>query len=129
METATPATPYSTRPYKRGRALVMAEAAVEYFIHLCVTTTFLTAILNEMEVGASLQGLIGAITSLACIAQLLAVFRVKKTYPCKRWVSLLNLVSQLLFTLLYLMPLSPLTPALRLGCFSGLLLADRKSVV
>ena len=123
MESATPSSPYSTRPYKRGRALVMAEAAVEYFIHLCVTTTFLTAILNEMEVGASLQGLIGAITSLACIAQLLAVFRVKKTYPCKRWVSLLNLVSQLLFTLLYLMPLSPLTPTLRLVCFVGLLLA------
>ena len=123
MEPATPSSPYSTRPYKRGRALVMAEAAVEYFIHLCVTTTFLTAILNEMKVGASLQGLIGAITSLACIAQLVAVFRVKKTYPCKRWVSLLNLVSQLLFTLLYLMPMSPLTPTLRLGCFIGLLLA------
>ena len=122
METEIAATPYSSRPYRRGRALVMAEAAVEYFIHLCVTTTFLTAILNEMEVGASLQGLIGAITSLACIAQLLAVFRVKKTYPCKRWVSLLNLVSQLLFTLLYLMPLSPITPTLRLVGFIGLLL-------
>ena len=114
---------YATRPYRRGRALVMVEAAVEYFIHLCVTTTFLTAILNEMSVGASLQGLIGAITSLACIAQLLAVFRVKKTYPCKRWVSLLNLLSQLLFALLYLMPVTPVAPALRLGCFIALLLA------
>ena len=62
----------SDRSYRRSRALVIVEAAVEYFIHLCVTTTLLTAILNEMEVTASLQGLIGAITSLACVAQLFA---------------------------------------------------------
>lgn len=123
MESEAPFDPYSTRPYRRGRVLVMAEAAVEYFIHICVTTTFLTAILNEMQVTASLQGLIGAITSLACVTQLLSVFRVKRTYPCKRWVALLNLISQLLFALLYLMPLTPWTPALRLAGFMGLLLA------
>ena len=113
----------SDRLHRRSRALVIIEAAVEYFIHLCVTTTLLTAILNEMEVTASLQGLIGAITSLACVAQLFAVFRVKKTYPCKRWVSLLNLFSQLLFALLYVIPLTELTPALRLGSLISLLLA------
>lgn len=122
MKSDKPTSPFASRSYRRGRALVMAEAAVEYFIHICITTTFLTAILNEMEVTASLQGIIGAITSLACIAQLFAVFRVKRTYPCKRWVSLLNLVAQLLFALLYVMPLTEWTPTLRLAGFIGLLL-------
>ena len=43
--------------YKRSCVLYIVEAAVEYFIHLCVTATFLTAILNEIGVSAALQGI------------------------------------------------------------------------
>ena len=92
------------KDYARSRLMVIIEAALEYFIHLCVTGTCLTAILDEMSVSTSLQGVISAITSLACSVQLLAVFTVKKTYPCKRWVCMLNLVNQLLFALLYCVP-------------------------
>ncbi|MBE6554546.1 MAG: MFS transporter [Ruminococcaceae bacterium] len=108
--------------YKKDQFLVIIEAAVEYFIALCVTSTFLTAILNEMNVSASLQGIISAITSLACCVQLVAVFGVKKTYPCKRWVSILNLLNQLLFVILYCIPMVDLSKELKIAIFIGTLL-------
>lgn len=111
------------KEFRRGRRLVIVEAAVEYFIALCVTTTFLTAILTEMNVSASLQGIIGAITSLACSVQLVAVFGVKKTYPCRRWVSILNLVNQLLFAILYCVPSIKVSGGVKIAVFIGLLTA------
>ena len=108
---------FDSKAYKKGRAFIIAEAAVEYFIHLCVTTTLLTAVLTEMEVGTALQGVIGAISSLACVFQMIAAFTVRKTYPCKRWVSFLNLFSQGMFVLLYVIPFSPFTKSLRIGAF------------
>ncbi len=101
--------------YKRSRVLYIVEAAVEYFIHLCVTATFLTAILNEIGVSAALQGIIGSIASLAYSAQLLAVFFVRKTYPCKRWVSILNLVSQMMFALMYCVPMIEISPTAKIA--------------
>lgn len=111
------------KEFRRGRRLVIVEAAVEYFISLCVTSTFLTAILTEMDVSASLQGIISAITSLACSVQLVAVFGVKKTYPCRRWVSILNLVNQLLFAVLYCVPSIKVSGGVKIAVFIGLLTA------
>ncbi len=111
------------RALARSRLLVIIEAALEYFIHICVTTTCLTAILDSMGVSTSLQGIINAITSLACSVQLLAVFGMRRTYPCKRWVCILNLINQLLFALLYCVPGLQASPELRVGIFIGLLLA------
>ncbi|MBQ9131207.1 MAG: MFS transporter [Clostridia bacterium] len=101
--------------YKRSRFFYIVEAAVEYFIHLCVTATFLTAILNEIGVSAALQGIVGSIASLAYSAQLLAVFCVRKTYPCKRWVSILNLISQLMFALMYCVPMVQVSQGVKIG--------------
>ncbi|MBQ9798191.1 MAG: MFS transporter [Clostridia bacterium] len=100
--------------YRKSRFGYIVEAAVEYFIHLCVTATFLTAILNEIGVSSALQGIVGSIASLAYSAQLLAVFFVRKTYPCKRWVSVLNLISQLMFALMYCVPLVDISPTVKI---------------
>ena len=108
---------FNSKPFKRGRGFVIAEAALEYFIHICVTATMLTAILTEMNVSTALQGIISAISSLACTVQLIAVFAVKRTYPCKRWVSILNLISQLMFVLLYCIPFTPFSQGLRIAAF------------
>lgn len=109
--------------YKKSRLLVIIEATLEYFIAISVTTTFLTAILNEMGISASLQGIINAITSLACTAQLVAVFTVKKSFPCKRWISILSLISQLLFALLYCVPSVKLETHVKVVIFIGILTA------
>jgi len=109
--------------YRRSRRLVILEAAVEYFILICVTGAFLTALMNYMDVPASLQGIINAITSLACSVQLIAVFGVRKTYPCKRWVSILNLVNQLLFALLYCIPVIEVSREIKIAAFIVMLCA------
>ena len=79
--------------------------------------------MNYMEVPASLQGIINAITSLACSVQLIAVFGVKRTYPCKRWVSILNLVNQLLFVLLYCIPSIDVSRGVKIAAFVAMLCA------
>ena len=113
---------FNSPVYKRGRLGIIIEAALEYFIALCVTTTLLTALLNFMEVDPALQGIIGSITSLACVAQLCAVFWVKKSYPCKKWVCILNLVNQLAFLLLYCVPFISLPQTVKIAVFIAILL-------
>ena len=113
----------NSKRYRRSRVLVIIEAAVEYFIALCATSTCLTAVLNEMQVSTSLQGVITAITSLACSVQLLAVFSVKKTYPCKRWVSILNLINQLLFAVMYFIPMFSVSKEIKVVFLIATLLA------
>lgn len=108
--------------YKRSRVFYIIEAAVEYFIHLCVTATFLTAILNEIGVSAALQGVIGSVASLASGIQLLAVFCVRKTYPCKRWVCIMNLISQLMFGLMYCVPMIEIGKELKIAAVIAFLI-------
>lgn len=108
--------------YKRGRLMVIIVAALEYFIQLCVTTTLLTAILNYMNVTTALQGTIAAIVSLANSVQIISVFAVKKTYPCKRWVNILNLFTQLCFAVLYCIPQLEFSTEFKTAVFIFLLL-------
>ena len=63
---------------ERSQRFFIAEAAVEYFIALCVTSTFLTIILEEMKVPTAYQGVISSIASLSCVFQLVGVFFVKR---------------------------------------------------
>ena len=113
---------FESKSYKKGRWFIIAEAAVEYFISLCITSTLLTALLNEMDIDPALHGIIGSITSLACISQLLSVFWVKKSYPAKRWICILNLINQLMFLVLYCVPFISISSGVKLAIFIGVLL-------
>ena len=115
-------TDLSQKKKERSQRFFIAEAAVEYFIALCVTSTFLTIILEEMKVPTAYQGVISSIASLSCVFQLVGVFFVKRTYPCKRWVCIINLANQLMFALLYLIPMTPFNQTIRLAVFIVLLL-------
>ena len=114
---------FSSKAFKMGRWFIIAEAAVEYFISLCITTTLLTALLNEMGVDPALHGIIGSITSLACVSQLFSVFWIKKSYPAKRWICTLNLVNQLMFLVLYCIPFFSFSKEIKLAAFIGILLS------
>ncbi|MBQ8388001.1 MAG: MFS transporter [Clostridia bacterium] len=114
---------FESKSYKKGRLFIIAEAAVEYFISLCITSTLLTALLNEMNVDPALHGIVGSITSLACISQLFSVFWVKKSYPAKRWICILNLINQLMFLVLYCIPFVNISSGAKLAIFIGVLLS------
>lgn len=113
---------FASKSFKKGRGFIIAEAAVEYFISLCITSTLLTALLNEMGVDPALHGIIGSITSLACISQLFSVFWIKKSYPAKRWICILNLINQLMFLVLYCIPFFSFSKEVKLAAFMGILL-------
>lgn len=108
--------------YRSSRVFFIIQSALEYFVTLCVTTTILTALLNEMDVSTSMQGIISAIASLACSMQFVSVFAVRKTYPCKRWVVILNLLNQLLFAVLFCIPMLGFEKEIKITAFVVILI-------
>lgn len=111
-------------PYKTSRTLYIIEAALEYFIALLVSETYLAKI--AMSVGISDAG-IGILTSFVALGhafQIFAIFLSQQKSVKKRtvWCGLLN---QLLFSFMYVVPLLPDGFSLRVPFFiCALLLAQ-----
>ncbi len=88
---------------KRGRLMYIYQAGLEYLISILVAGSFLATITKELGFSDSLTGIISSIISLGCLFQLLSVmFRRKKV---KNFVIVLSVANQILFTLLYAVPL------------------------
>lgn len=86
----------------RSRIMYIIEAALEYFISILVTTSFLATITKELGLSDSLTGILSSVISLGCLFQLLSLFiRPKKA---KRLVIVLSITNQVLFMLLYIIP-------------------------
>ncbi len=87
----------------RGRKLYIVQAAVEYLVAILVSGSFLATITKELGFSDSLTGIVSAIVSLGCLFQLLSV-TIRRNV--KRMVVFLSLANQVLFLLLYVIPLS-----------------------
>lgn len=87
----------------KGQKLYVIQAAVEYLVALLVSGAFLATLTNELGFSDSLTGIVSAIISLGCLFQLLAVFVRRRI---KNNVIVLSFVSQILFLLLYVIPLT-----------------------
>ncbi|MBQ7906353.1 MAG: MFS transporter [Clostridia bacterium] len=102
---------------KRSRLLYVIEAALEYFISILVAGTFLATLTNDLGFDTATTGVISSIISLGCVFQLIAMFvfrgRVKSA------VVTLSVLNQLLFTLLYVIPLFDADTAIKQGVFVG----------
>lgn len=100
-------------------AFVICES-FEYFISLFVSTTMLGYLLDTLGFSDSVQGILGTITTFACTAQLFALFlserRVKKICITG------NVINQIFFVILYLLPLFELDANLRTLLFLILLI-------
>lgn len=83
--------------------LYIIQAAVEYLVSLLVTGSFLATITKELGFSDGLTGVVSAIISLGCLFQLLSV-TIRRNV--KRTVIVLSLTNQVLFLLLYVIPLS-----------------------
>ena len=88
---------------KRSRLYYIIEAALEYFISILVAGTFLATLTNDLGFDTATTGVISSIISLGCVFQLIAmfVFRGRVKTP----VIILSIFNQLLFTVLYVIPL------------------------
>ena len=83
--------------------LYIIQAAVEYLVSILVTGAFLATITKELGFSDGLTGIVSAIISLGCLFQLLSV-TIRRNV--KRTVIVLSLTNQVLFLLLYVIPLS-----------------------
>lgn len=84
--------------------MYIMEAALEYLVSLLVSSSFLATLTKSLGMSDSLTGVLSSVISLGCLFQLLsAVYRRRQV---KRFVMALSILNQLLFMLLYVIPLS-----------------------
>lgn len=90
--------------YALTRALYIIEAALEYFISIAVGTVYLANITSYIGIPDWITGIMTSFVSLGCGFQIIAVFIAHKT-PVKCWVSIIHVLSQCMFSLMYFIPL------------------------
>ncbi len=103
-------------PLKRSRIMYIIQADLEYLINLLVTGAFLATLTTQLGMSDSLTGIISSFSSLGCLFQMISfIFR---RGSVKKFVILLSLSNQVLFILLYLIPLgnAPYLKYLFIGC-------------
>lgn len=88
---------------KRNSLYYIIEASMEYLIAILVSGFFLANLTKELGFTDSLTGIITSIASLACIFQLFSMFVYRKRV--KGFVTVLSIANQVLFMLLYVIPL------------------------
>ena len=101
--------------------MYILEAAFEYFISILVGGAYLAKVTSAIGVSDSLTGILTSFVSLGCGFQMVAIFIANKR-PVKGWVSLLHIVNQTFFALIYVVPFLHLTQAQKIVCFVILLL-------
>ena len=89
---------------QRSRIYYIIEAALEYFISILVAGSYLATLTTELGISDALTGVISSFISLGCLFQLLSVFL--KRPRVKGIVIALSVLNQILFLLLYLIPLA-----------------------
>ena len=108
-------------PYGKSRILYIIEAALEYFITLMVTESYLAKVTSAIGMEDTLIAVLTAFTSLGSAFQLIAVFLAHKT-PVKPWVTPLHILNQTFFALIYLIPVIDISYTARTLLFVVLLL-------
>lgn len=89
--------------YKFSRGCYIAWEAFEYFITLLTTNAFLAKLTTELGFSDSLTAILSAFVALGCCFQLFTI-AVFKGGPVKRRIIGLQLLSQSMFMLIYLVP-------------------------
>ena len=90
--------------YALSRIMYIIEAALEYFVSIAVGGVYLTEITKSIGISDAITGIITAFVSLGCGFQIIALFLAHKK-PVKKWVTVGHVVSQMLFALMYFVPL------------------------
>lgn len=89
--------------YAITRFLYLIEAALEYFVSIAVGTVYLAKIAKYVGMSDGLTAIITAFVPLGCGFQLVSVFINIKSV--KKFTSVGQVISQLIFTSLYIIPL------------------------
>ena len=91
------------KAYQRGQLMYIFEAALEYLISILVAGAYLATLTKELGMSDSLTGVLSSVISLGCLFQLLSITYRRR--QVKSFVIVMSIVNQLLFMLLYVIPL------------------------
>jgi MFS family permease len=105
----------SEKSIKRSRLMYLFEAAFEYLISLLVAGSFLATLTKELGVSDSLTGVISSVISLGCLFQLLSLSIRREAV--KRIVIIFSIINQVLFMLLYVIPLTEFEKQTKISLF------------
>ncbi len=88
--------------YKTSRIMYIIEAGLEYLVSIMVAGSFLATVTKEIGISDSLTGIISSFISLGCLFELVSLFiRGRRMKP---FVVVFSIINQLLFMLLYVIP-------------------------
>ena len=100
---------------ERSLKLYVVQAALEYLVALSASGTFLAKLTGQLGMSDSLTGILTSLMTMGCLFQMLALLiRVRRV---KIFVILSSLFSQFLFMLVYLLPLTGISPSLKKAAF------------
>lgn len=109
-----------TRDYrKRNRILYIIEAALEYFVSIAVSGAYLAYLATAIGISDALTGVLTSFVSHGCGFQILAVLLEGNI---KRNVTILHLINEAAFTLLYVTPFFPASSTAKTVIFTALML-------
>ena len=103
------------RTRKRGQLMYIIEAAVEYLISILVSGSYLATLTREIGISDSLTGILSSFISLGCLFQLLSMLFYRRRV--KGMVVVMSVANQLLFLLLYIIPLLGVGKLLKVALF------------
>ena len=97
------------------------EAALEYFISILVAGSYLATLTKELGFSDSLTGILSSVISLGCLFQLFSLLVRRK--KVKAFVLIFSIINQLLFMLLYIIPLTNFEKHTKIVIFSDIIYA------
>ena len=83
--------------------MYIIQADLEYLITLLVSGAFLATLTTQLGMSDGLTGIISAFTSLGCLFQMVSI--IFRRGSVKKFVIWISLINQVLFIILYLIPL------------------------
>lgn len=107
--------------YKKSRALYIISAALEYFISILTGTAYLAKIAGSIGISDGTIGVLSSFVALGCAFQIVSL-AMRTDKPVKRMVTLVNLLNQLCFTFIYVIPVVDLPKDVKTVLFIILLL-------
>ena len=105
----------SANSIKRNKLLYTLEATFEYLISILVAGSFLATLTKELGFSDSLTGILSSIISLGCLFQLISLFI--RPAQEKRFITVFSILNQLLFMLLYVVPLTRFDRQIKIAVF------------
>lgn len=102
--------------YKKSRLMYIFEAALEYLVSILVANSFLATLTKYIGMSDGLTGIISSFISLGCVFQLISLFI--RRPRMKPFVVTFSIINQLLFLLLYVIPVINISGTIKAVIFT-----------